>query len=140
MNRMWIAAPLCFATAALAGPEQDAVSAAMAELGKAKTALMQEYASRGKAFPATPQWTYHASAAGVSDVSYNSKNPTSASLVATMTGTKNPAIDNRHLAFFAAAQPDGSMVWTCGTARSALRTAPSEETTMYPYLPAECQH
>ncbi len=138
MNRTWIAAPLCFACAAMAGSEQQAVSAAMAELELAKSSLMQEYASRGKAFPKATEWEYRSNPAG--SIAYNSRGPTSASLVATITETKNEALYNRHVAYFAQTQPDGTLVWTCGTARSALRTSPSEETSMYSYLPPECRH
>ena len=138
MNRTWIAAPLCFACAAMAGSEQQAVAAAIAELDRAKSSLMQEYAARGKAFPKTSDWEYRSNSAR--SIAYNSSDFRSASLVAIITETKNEALYNRHLAYFAQTQPDGSLVWTCGTARSALRTSPSEETSMYPYLPPECQH
>ena len=138
MNRTWIAAPLCFACAAMAGSEQQAVSAAIAELERAKSSLMQEYAIRGRAFPKTSEWDYRSNSAR--SIAYNSSDFRSASLVAIITETKNEALYNRHLAYFAETQPDGSLVWTCGTARSALRTSPSEETSMYPYLPPECQH
>jgi type IV pilus assembly protein PilA len=138
MNRKWVAAPLCFACAAMAGSEQQAVSAAIAELERAKSSLMQEYAARGKAFPKESEWEYRSNSGG--SVAYNSKDIRSASLVANITETKNEALSNRHLGYFAQTQPNGTVVWTCGTARSALRTLPSEETSMYPYLPPECQH
>jgi type IV pilus assembly protein PilA len=138
MNRAWIAAPLCFACAAMAGSEQQAVSAAIAELDRAKSSLMQEYAARGKVFPKTSEWEYRSNSGG--SVAYNSRDVRSAALVALITETKNEALYNRHVAYFAQTQPDGTLVWTCGTARSALRTSPSEETSMYPYLPPECQH
>ena len=99
---------------------------------------MQEYATRGKAFPKSSEWAYRSNAG--ESVSYNSRSPASASLVATITGTKNEDLYNRHLAYFAATKPDGTVVWTCGTARSALRTSPSEETSMYPFLPPECRN
>jgi hypothetical protein len=138
MNRTWIAAPLCIACAAMAGSEQQAVSATIAELERAKSSLMQEYAARGKAFPKTSEWEYRSNSGG--SIAYNSRDFKSASLVATITDTKNEALYNRHLAYFAETQPDRTLVWTCGTARSALRTSPSEETSMYPYLPPECRH
>jgi type IV pilus assembly protein PilA len=138
MNRAWIAATLCFACAAMAASEQQAVSAAMAELERAKSSLMQEFAARGKAFPKTSEWEYRSNSG--ESIAYNSRGPTSASLVATMTGTKNADLDNRHFGFFAETRPDGTVVWTCGTARSALRTSPSEETSMYSYLPPECRN
>lgn len=140
MKRAWIAASLCFAGEAMAGSEQQAVSAAMAELERGKSALMQQYAARGKAFPKTSEWEYHSNSSDAPSVAYNSKAPTSASLVATITGTKNADLDGRHLAFFAASRSDGTVVWTCGTARSARRTEPSEEKSMYPYLPPECRN
>jgi type IV pilus assembly protein PilA len=138
MMRKWIAAPLCFACAAMAGSEQQAVSAAVADLERAKTSLMQEYAAHGKAFPKSSEWEYRSSTG--EPIAYNSRNPKSASLVVTITGTKNGDLDNRHLAYFATTRPDGTLAWTCGTARSALRTEPSEETSMYSYLPPECRH
>jgi len=137
MRQTWIAVPLLFAGAALAGTEQQAVSAAMAELERAKSSLTQEYVARGKAFPKTEEWEYRASSG--EPIEYNSRSPTSAALVATIAGTKNGELDNRHVALFAATRPDGTVVWTCGTARSARRTEPSEETEMYPYLPPECR-
>ena len=139
MKRTWIAAPLlCFACAAMAETEQQAVSAVIAQLERAKSSLMQEYATRGKAFPKSSEWAYRSSAG--ESIAYNSRGPTSASLVGTITATKNEELYNRHLAYFAATRPDGTVVWTCGTARSALRTSPSEETSMYPYLPPECRN
>jgi len=122
----------------MAGSEQQAVSAAIAELERAKSSLMQEYAARGNAFPKTSEWEYRSNSAG--SVAYTSKESKSAALVATITETKNEDLYNRHLAYFAETQPNGSLVWTCGTARSALRTSPSGETSMYPYLPPECRH
>jgi type IV pilus assembly protein PilA len=138
MKRIWIAAVLCLACKAGAESEQQAVSAVLAELENAKSSLMQEYAARGKAFPKASEWEYRSKSGN--SVDYNSRGPKSASLVATISGTKNEALDGRHLALFAATRPDGTVVWTCGTARSALRTEPSEEKTMYPYLPPECQN
>jgi type IV pilus assembly protein PilA len=138
MNRTWIAAALCFACAAMAASEQQAVSAAIAELERGKSSLMQEYAARGKAFPKPSEWEYRSNSG--ESIAYNSRDVKSASLVATITETKNEALHNRHLAYFAETKPDGTLVWTCGTARSALRTSPSEETSMYPYLPPECRH
>ena len=140
MKRTWIAASLCFTCAAMAGSEQQAVSVVMAELEHAKSSLMQEYAARGKAFPKTSEWGYHPNSRDAPEIAYNSRDVKSASLVATITETKNEALYNRHVAFFASTQPDGTLVWTCGTARSGLRTSPSEETSMYPYLPVECRH
>jgi len=121
----------------MAGSEQQAISAAIAELERAKSSLMQEYAARGKAFPKTSEWDRSNSGGSIA---YTSRDVRSASLVATITETKNEALYNRHLAYFAETQPDGTLVWTCGTARSALRTSPSEETSMYSYLPPECRH
>ena len=139
MKRTWIAALLLFfACAAMAGSEQQAVSAVMAELERAKSSLMQEYAARGKGFPKASEWEYRTKSG--TSVDYNSRGPKSASLVADITGTKNADLDGRHLALFAASRSDGTVVWTCGTARSALRTDPSEEKSMYPYLPPECQN
>jgi len=110
----------------------------MTELDRAKSSLMQEYSAHGNAFPKESDWQYHSKSGKV--IVYNSREPKSASLVATMTETKNEALYNRHLAYFAETKPDGTLVWTCGTARSGLRTSPSEETSMYPYLPPDCQH
>ena len=138
MKQIWIAAVLCFAFAAGAESEQQAVSGALAELERAKSSLMQEYAARGKVFPKSSEWEYRSSSG--EPIAYNSRQPKSASLVVTITGTKNGDLDNRHLAFFATTRPDGTLAWTCGTARSALRTEPSEETSMYSYLPPECRH
>lgn len=138
MRRIWIAAGLCFACAAWAESEQQAVSGVLAELERAKSSLMQEYAARGKAFPKTSEWEYRSNSG--ESIGYYSRTPTSASLVATITGTKNEELHGRHLALFAATRSDGTVVWTCGTARSARRTAPSEEKTMYPYLPPECRN
>jgi type IV pilus assembly protein PilA len=140
MKRAWIAAPLCFACAAMAGPEEQAVSAVMAELGRAKSSLMQEYSARGNTFPKTSAWEYRSNSGDAPAIAYNSKGPTSASLVATIAGTKNADLDGRHLALFAASRSDGTVVWTCGTARSGRRTEPSEEKSMYPYLPPECRN
>ena len=140
MRRAWIAGLLCFACAAMAESEQQAVSTVIAELERAKSSLMQAYAARGKAFPKTSEWEYRSDSGDAPSIAYNSRGPRSASLVADITGTKNADLDGRHLALFAASRSDGTVVWTCGTARSALRTDPSEEKSMYPYLPPECRN
>jgi type IV pilus assembly protein PilA len=124
----------------MAGSEQQAVSAVMAALERAKSSLMQEYVARGKAFPRTSAWEYRSNSGDAPSIAYNSKVPTSASLVTTITGTKNADLDGRHLGLFAASRSDGTVVWTCGTARSERRTEPSEEKSMYAYLPPECRN
>ncbi|MBV8210943.1 MAG: pilin [Burkholderiaceae bacterium] len=140
MKRTWIAAALCFACAPVVGAEQQTVSAVVAALERAKSALMQAYAVRGKAFPKTSEWQYRSDSSDAPSIAYNSRSPTTASLVADITGTKNADLDGRHLALFATSRSDGTVVWICGTARSALRTEPSEEKSMYPYLPPECRN
>ena len=62
------------------------------------------------------------------------------SVVVTIGGIGNSAVDSKFLGLSGIGNSDGTVTWTCGTFSSATGTAPAAITTMYPYLPAACQH
>ena len=126
----------------------DLTPAAIAEATKtlesAKPAVERAYAANNRTFPGTanaPIPTVKAAdAVYVRAINYTGASPFNASVVVTLTGTGNSIIDGKFLGVFATGQIDGTVSWMCGTASATTSTAVSAIATMYPYLPAACQH
>ena len=76
----------------------------------------------------------------IKQVNYNSTVSSSASVVLTLTGTGNSAIDNNHLALIASLDANGSVSWVCGTAKDSLSVNKGNIEVMYPFLPPSCQN
>jgi len=127
---------------------------ATTDLDALKNPITEAYESANYTFPTTasaPIPTGPTGAAGVlmnaqyvSAIAYNSAGGTgagsTASVVVTLGGTNDPAVDNQFLGIFAVGNADGTVTWTCGTAAAADSTAAGAVTSMYPYLPAPCQN
>lgn len=121
---------------------QTAVSEVVANLEAAKPIVEGEYRSHNNVFPGLPDSPLPArltSSEYVTAVFYSSI-PTKASVVVALGGTGNPMIDGKFLGVFAVGHDDGSVTWTCGTAAAATQITPAAVTSMYPHLPAACQH
>jgi type IV pilus assembly protein PilA len=84
--------------------------------------------------------TTNSNAVYVHAVNYVGTSATSASVVVTLTGTGNTNVDGKFLGIFGTGQTDGTVSWVCATAGSATAASVGAVTTMYPYLPAPCQH
>jgi type IV pilus assembly protein PilA len=115
-------------------------------LDASKNAINESWANNG--FPATADApisiTKPANAQYVNAIKYNSTggnaDGTTASVVVTLAGTGSTDIDGKWLGLFAVGHADGTVTWTCGTAASTDDETVAADTTMYPYLPANCQH
>jgi type IV pilus assembly protein PilA len=74
-------------------------------------------------------------------VNYNSRVSTSASVVLTLKGTGNSAIDGKYLALYALVNTTSGIVsWVCGTAKASSSVAKGNVIAMHPFLPASCQN
>ena len=110
-------------------------------LDAAKVAVTESYSTLGS-FPATassPVAALGLNAKYVTAMAYNQGSATVASVVVTLGGTGNAAIDGKFLALIGAGKTDRTVTWTCSTAASATATTAGAVTTMYSYLPASCQ-
>jgi type IV pilus assembly protein PilA len=77
----------------------------------------------------------------IKTVNYNNRSGTAASVVLTLTGTGSKALDKKFLALFAVVDAvNGSISWTCGTARARSSTRSGKVVEMYPFLPTSCQN
>jgi type IV pilus assembly protein PilA len=77
----------------------------------------------------------------IKTVNYNNRSGKAASVVLTLTGTGNNALDKKFLALFAVVDAvSGSILWTCGTARAKSSIRSGKVVAMYPFLPASCQN
>lgn len=116
-------------------------------LDAARVAINEAYSSSGGTFPSSSSppiitQAVPGNAQYVTGIKYN--NPGTASsvgVVVTLGKTGNPEVDGHYLGIFGAGQPDGTVVWTCGTAQTQNDYASGAAVqTMYPYLPATCQN
>ena len=146
--------------AALALPQyqnyvvKSKLTEATTDLDVAKNAVTEAYEAGNYTFPTTanpPVPTGTTGAGGVlmnakyvSAIAYNSAGGTgagsSASIVVTLGGTHNPAVDGNFVGVFGTGNGDGTVSWECGTANAATDTSAGANQTMYPYLPAACQN
>ena len=77
----------------------------------------------------------------IKTVNYNNSTGKAASVVLTLTGTGNNALDKKFLALFAVVDAvSGNILWTCGTAKARTSTSRGKVVAMYPFLPASCQN
>jgi len=113
-------------------------------LDASKNGIAEAWANSGTSFPATADApisiTAPANAQFVTAVTYTSDSNAAASVVVTLNGTGAGAIDGKWLGLFAVGQTDGTVKWTCGTAGATSDLVPAGDTTMYAFLPANCQH
>ena len=116
----------------------------VAFLDAQKTPILEAVTNNG-ALPATAQSPITTgnltNSKYIKAVNYTSKVSTSASVVLTLTGTGSKALDKKFLALFAVVDAfNGSILWTCGTARARTSTSRGRVVAMYPFLPASCQN
>ncbi len=79
----------------------------------------------------------------VTAINYNSAGGgagTTVSIVLTVDKTGAAAVDGKFVGLFGTAEADGTIKWTCGTAANTTATTAGAVTTMYPFLPANCQN
>lgn len=127
---------------------------ATTDLDAAKNAVTEAYEAGNYAFPTTanpPVPTGSTGAGGVlmnakyvSAIAYNSAGGSgagsSASVVVTVGGTNNSAVDGNFVGIFGTGNGDGTVSWRCGTANASTDTSAGANQAMYPYLPAACQN
>lgn len=115
---------------------------ATTDLDAAKVAVAEAFASNNGAFPAaSPIAAVGANKKYVSVLTYTQGSATTASVVATLAATGNTNIDGKFLGLFGTGTAaDGTVAWVCGTASATSDVAAKAVTTMYAYLPPECQH
>ena len=112
-------------------------------LDAAKAAITESYASNGNVWPvATAVPPLGANHKYVGVLTYNPGTGTTAggSIVVTLAGTGSAAVDDKFLGLFGAGHDDGTITWSCGTTGATDGVAATAVTTMYPFLPAACQH
>ena len=64
-----------------------------------------------------------------------------ASFSVQITNTGNTSVDTKFIGLIATLTPaDGTIRWTCATLSNASATTANTNTTLYPYLPANCQN
>jgi type IV pilus assembly protein PilA len=118
---------------------------ATTDLDAAKIAVTEAYASNNNTFPTTansPIGPAPSNATYVSTLTYNSAgggSGTTSAVYAQLGGTKNTTVDGQWIGIFGLGETDGTVKWSCGTA-SVGSYAPAATTSLYPYLPAPCQH
>ena len=116
---------------------------ATTDLDAARAALAEAYATNGL-FPATansPIPPLGSNAHYVTAMTYTQQNSGSnVSVVLTLGSTGAAAIDGQYLGLFGTGNPDGTVSWVCGTASGTGSASAAGVTTMYAYLPANCQH
>ena len=79
----------------------------------------------------------------VTAIDYNSAGGgagTTVSIVLTVNNTGASAVDGKYVGLFGKANADGTITWVCGTAKATTDTTAQGVTTMYPFLPANCQN
>ena len=109
-----------------------------------KTPILEAVTNNG-ALPATAQPPIAtgtlANSKYIKTVNYNNRSSKAASVVLTLTGTGNTALDKKFLALFAVLDAvNGSISWTCGTARAKSSIRSGKVVAMYPFLPTSCQN
>ena len=120
---------------------------ATTQLDAARAAISEAFSSNGSTgFPpsaSAPIATGNKASSNakyVATVYYNSPSSAVVSVVLALTGTGANAIDGKFMGLFGTGNGDGTVNWTCGTAVASTDTTAGNQTAMYPYLPAACQH
>ena len=119
------------------------LSEVTAALDSAKTLVTEQMSSIGT-WPTTGNNNQVPAIAGnakyVTALNYNpGTGGGAASIIVTIGNTGQTAVDGKFMGLFGAAQTDGTIKWTCGTATAVTDVAVKAQTAMYPYLPANCQ-
>ncbi|MDD2802029.1 MAG: pilin [Methylococcales bacterium] len=113
-------------------------------LDASKNGIAEAWANSGTSFPATADAPIStatpANAQFVDTITYTSDSAAAASVVVKLKGTGAADIDTKFLGLFGVGQTDGTVKWTCGTATAASDLVAGAQTSMYAFLPANCQH
>ena len=79
----------------------------------------------------------------ISAVTWNpaASQTTKGSLIVTIGGTGNTTVDSKLIGLLANLNAsDGTISWTCSTFTATTDVASAGAASLYPYLPAQCQH
>lgn len=117
------------------------LSEVTAALDANKAAVASNFAENltwpiASAIPGVP-----ANALYIKTLTYNPGTGTTAggSLVATIQAIGNTKVDTHMLALFGMGQTDGTIKWTCGTAKAVTDVSAQNDTALFPFIPATCQ-
>ena len=116
---------------------------ATTDLDAAKVAVTESYSATGNTWPtAAPYQGLGANHKYVSAIDYNAGTGTTAkgSIVVTLTGTSNSAVDGKFLALVGTGKSDGTIDWQCATVTAVTDVAAGNQTGLFPFIPPECQH
>ena len=117
-----------------------------------KSSVAESYAAGNNQMPSTAPFSTNvpANAKYVTAINVSSVSGTAGTgagsmigIVLTLNNTGSTNIDGKFLGLFGTGNADGSVNWTCATAASTGQLAASGGVgvvSMYPYLPAACQH
>lgn len=115
-------------------------------LDSERSAIAEAYANGLNTFPAnapfstsTPTNTKYIDKAGIAYTPSNGSTST-VSVILTLASTGNTSVDGQHIGLFGTGGPDGTVAWTCGTAKGTTDASAAKVTTLYAYLPAACQN
>ncbi|MBA9845325.1 MAG: pilin [Ralstonia sp.] len=114
-------------------------------LDAARAAITEAYTSNGGIFPPTSSPPVIVQSVGsnahyVTNINYTVQG-SNVGVVVTLGKTGASQIDNQYLGIFGVSQSDGTVLWSCSTANAPNATASGAAVqTMYPFLPAACQH
>jgi len=113
---------------------------ATALLAASKAAITEAYNSGGNKFPLTANAPIPTdaplNAKYITAVNYTSAGAGTASVVLTLDNTGEAALDTKFLGLMAVGNTDGTVSWTCATAKATTDVAAGAVTAMYPFLPA----
>ncbi|KHK49294.1 fimbrial protein [Ralstonia sp. A12] len=118
-------------------------------LDAARVAITEVYTSSGGVFPSqsSPPIVVQSVASNaqvVTGISYNVSGASNVGVVITLGHTGASQIDGGYLGMFGVGQPDGTVQWTCATAKASAAAAIAANgapvPAMFPYLPVACQN
>ncbi|WP_256731023.1 pilin [Ralstonia pickettii] len=114
---------------------------ATTDLDAARAALAESYATNGQ-FPAvSPIPPLGSNANYVATQTYAQlSNGSNVAVYLKLQKTGAKAVDGNYLGLWGFGKPDGTVSWQCGTSANGTESAPASQTTMYSFLPANCQN
>ncbi|MBS0445281.1 MAG: pilin [Proteobacteria bacterium] len=116
---------------------------ATTDLDAAKVAVTEGYSTNGNTWPTADAVSgAPANAKYVKTITYTPGTGTTVngSIVTELQNTGNTNIDGAFLALFGVGQNDGTITWSCGTAKTKADVSAQAVTTMYSFIPSNCQH
>jgi type IV pilus assembly protein PilA len=116
---------------------------ATTDLDAAKVVITEAYSTNDNQFPTTansPIQPLGSNAKYVTALAYNGTAAGPVSIVATLGNTNNANVDGKFLALIGTGNGDSTVTWECATVAAANSVAAGAQTTLYPYIPSNCQH